>query len=58
MIRNRRLVTGCAALLMAALLILPAALRLPWRSSRLLAFIAIWLAIFAVVALGIRFFSD
>lgn len=40
-----------AAILMAALLILPAALRLPWRSSRILAFAAIWLAIFAVVGL-------
>lgn len=40
-----------AALLMAALLILPAALRLNWKNTRILAFAAIWLAIFAAVAL-------
>ncbi|MBP7065816.1 hypothetical protein [Ferrovibrio sp.] len=41
-------------LLMAALLILPAALRLPWRSRRILTYIAIWLAIFAAVGLLIQ----
>jgi len=41
-------------LLMAALLILPAALRLPWRSRRILTYIAIWLAIFAAVGLVIQ----
>ncbi len=43
-----------AALLMALVLILPAALRLPWASRRILTFAAIWLAIFAVVGLVIR----
>jgi membrane protein implicated in regulation of membrane protease activity len=41
-----------AALLMAALLILPAALRLPWFSRRVLLFVAIWLGIFAAIGLG------
>jgi hypothetical protein len=40
-----------AALLMAALLILPAALRLPWKNRKILSFAAIWLAIFAAVGL-------
>ncbi len=40
-----------AAILMAALLILPAALRLPWKNTRILTFAAIWLAIFAGIAL-------
>lgn len=40
-----------SAILMAGLLILPAALRLPWNNSRILVFAAIWLAIFAGVAL-------
>lgn len=43
-----------AAVLLAVLLILPAALRLPWRSSRILLFVAIWLAIFAAVAFAYR----
>lgn len=43
-----------AALLMCVLLILPAALRLPWKSSRILMFAAIWLAIFAAVAFAYR----
>jgi hypothetical protein len=46
-----------AALLLAILLILPAALRLPWKSSRILMFVAIWLAIFAAVAFLIRLFQ-
>lgn len=46
-----------AALLLAILLILPAALRLPWKSTRILAFVAIWLAIFAGVAFAIRLFQ-
>jgi hypothetical protein len=50
-----------AALLLAVLLILPAALRLPrhfaGRGSRLLLFIAIWLAIFAVVAVAYQWFG-
>lgn len=41
-------------LLMAALLILPAALRLPWKSRRILVYIAGWLAIFAIVGLIIQ----
>jgi len=46
-----------AALLLSILLILPAALRLPWKSTRILTFAAIWLAIFAGVAFLIRLFS-
>jgi|GEM_PF-1851068 hypothetical protein len=37
------------ALIMVAVLILPAALRLPWRSKRILVFIAAWLGIFLLV---------
>lgn len=46
-----------AAILMAALLILPAALRLPWKNSRILLFAAIWLAIFAAVGFAWRLFG-
>lgn len=46
-----------AALLMCLLLVLPAALRLPWKSTRILSSIAAWLAIFAIVALAIRFLA-
>lgn len=46
-----------AALFLAILLILPAALRLPWKSTRILSFVAIWLAIFAGVAFMIRLFQ-
>lgn len=46
-----------AALLLCVLLILPAALRLPWKSTRILALAAIWLAIFAGVAFLIRLFG-
>lgn len=44
-----------AALLMCVLLILPAALRLRWQSGRILLFVAIWLAIFAVVSFAYGF---
>ncbi|WP_341914718.1 hypothetical protein [Ferrovibrio terrae] len=47
-----------AAVLLAALLILPAALRLPWRSSRILMYLAIWLAIFAAVAFAYRLLQE
>lgn len=40
-----------AALAMCGLLILPAALRLPWGNRRILLFVAAWLAIFVVVSL-------
>jgi hypothetical protein len=43
-----------AALAMCGALILPAALRLPWRSRRILVFIAAWLAIFVAVSLAWR----
>ncbi|MCW0233793.1 MAG: hypothetical protein OJJ21_09365 [Ferrovibrio sp.] len=43
-----------SALLLAALLILPAALRLPWKNRRILLFAAIWLAIFAAIGLAWR----
>lgn len=46
-----------AALLMSCLLVLPAVLRLPWKSTRILTYIAAWLAIFAVVAFAIRLFG-
>jgi len=46
-----------AALLMSIILILPAILRLPWKSTRILTFIAAWLAIFAVVAFAYRLFG-
>lgn len=46
------------ALLMMAVLILPAALRLPWRNRRILLFIALWLGIFLIVSFAIRFFSS
>ena len=50
-----------AALLLALLLILPAILRLPrhfaGRGSRLLMFAAVWLAIFAAVAVAYRLFG-
>ena len=40
-----------AALALCCILILPAALRLPWRSRRILGFAAAWLAIFVAVSL-------
>lgn len=40
-----------AALAMAALLILPAVLRVPWKSRRILLLVAVWLGIFAAVGL-------
>ena len=43
------------ALLMMAVLILPAALRLPWRNRRILLFMAMWLGVFLLVSLAIRF---
>lgn len=46
------------ALLMMAVLILPAALRLPWRSRRVLLFVAIWLGIFLLVSLAVRFLGS
>lgn len=46
------------ALLMMAVLILPAVLRLPWGNRRILLFIALWLGIFLAVSLVIRFFGS
>ena len=40
-----------AALAMCGALILPTALRLPWRSRRILAYLAAWLAIFLAASL-------
>lgn len=45
------------ALIMVAVLILPAALRLPWRSRRILFFIAAWLGIFLVVGFAYSLFN-
>lgn len=39
------------ALLLMAVLILPAVLRLPWRSRRILVYIAAWLGLFVLAAL-------
>lgn len=39
------------ALALMAILIMPAVLRLPWRSRRILVFIAAWLGIFIAAAL-------
>lgn len=46
------------ALLMMAVLILPAALRLPWRNRRILLLIALWLGIFLVVSVAVRFIQS
>lgn len=46
-----------SALLMMAVLILPAALRLPWGNRRILLHIALWLGIFLIVSLAIRLFE-
>ncbi len=46
------------ALLMMAVLVLPALLRRPWRGSRIFLFIALWLGIFLIVSLAIRFLTS
>lgn len=46
-----------SALALALLLILPAALRLPWANKRILLFIAAWLGIILLVSLAYDLFA-
>jgi len=46
-----------AALAMVAILILPSALRLPWRNARTLRLFAVWLAMFVAASLLYRLFG-